>query len=203
MNPVLLILITIYLVVVFTQNIISNKSIIESTNPLVGNIILFIRMNIDNIFLTVFVMLGIIVYFAIIGVNMDDHPTKYIDREIVVEKYENLDPIKNFDQAISHEKLKDKLIEHEYAKSHHNLTQTLSSIERDKKCREKSDHTCEIDPNCIWCLGPNKGCFGGSGAGIAHATNDEKCNHFMFNSEEYKHVKDGLGITYKVNTTVN
>jgi hypothetical protein len=198
MNPVLLIFITIYLVVVFTQTIISNKSILESTNPIFGNIIVFIRTHIDNIFLTVCIMLGLIVYFAVIGVNLDDRPTKYIDREIVIEKYENLDSVENIDQAISHEKVKDKLIEHEYAKSHHNLTHTLSSIERDKKCREKSDHTCEIDPNCILCLGPTKGCLGGSGAGITHALNDEKCNHFLFNGEEHKHVKAGLGITHKI-----
>ena len=92
-----------------------------------------------------------------------------------------------------------KLIEKEYADSHHRVTQTLSSIDRDKKCRDKVEHTCQVDPNCIWCLGPDKGCYGGSSAGITHAVEGEKCNHFMFNGQERKHISDGLGITHKVN----
>lgn len=203
MNPILLILIVIYLIIVLTKNIFSNNEIAESTNPIIGNVIIFIRNNVDNIYLTIFVMLGLIIYFAVIGVNLDEKPTKKLEGEILVEKFENLGKDdkndKDFDLALGKEKVKDKVIEQEYAKSHHKVTQTLSSIERDKKCREKVEHTCEIDPNCIWCLGPDKGCYGGSSAGITHASNSEKCNHFMFNGKEYKHIRDGLGITHKVN----
>lgn len=200
MNPILLILIVIYLIIVLTKNVFSKSEIADSTNPIVGNVILFIRNNVDNIYLTIFIMLGLIIYFAVIGVNLDDKPTKKFEGEILVEKFGNLGKDnKSFDLALGEEKVKDKAIEQEYAKSHHAVTQTLSSIERDKKCREKVEHTCEIDPNCIWCLGPDKGCYGGSSAGITHASNNEKCNHFMFEGEERKHVQDGLGISYKVN----
>jgi len=203
MDPILLILIVIYLIIVLTKNIFSNNEIAESTNPIIGNVIIFIRNNVDNIYLTIFVMLGLIIYFAVIGVNLDEKPTKKLEGEILVEKFENLGKDdkndKDFDLALGKEKVKDKVIEQEYAKSHHKVTQTLSSIERDKKCREKVEHTCEIDPNCIWCLGPDKGCYGGSSAGITHASNNEKCNHFMFNGKEYKHIRDGLGITHEVN----
>jgi len=203
MNPIILILIIVYLVVVLTKNVFSNNEIAESTNPIVGNIILFIRNNIDNIYLTIFVMLGLIIYFSMIGVNLDDKPTKKFDGEILMEKFDNLGKEKNTDKvfnlALGKEKIKDKLIEKEYADSHHRVTQTLSSIDRDKKCRDKVEHTCQVDPNCIWCLGPDKGCYGGSSAGITHAVEGEKCNHFMFNGQERKHISDGLGITHKVN----
>ena len=200
MNPILVILIVIYLIVVLTKNVIPNTEISESTNPIIGNALLFIRENIDNIYLTIFVMLGLIGYFATIGVKLDDEPTKKFEGQILVEKFDNLGKKNDsFDKKLAEEKVKDKVIENEYAASHHKVVKTLSSVERDKKCREKVEHTCKVDPSCIWCIGPDKGCYGGTGAGITHATNGEKCNHFMYNGQERKHVRDGLGITHKVN----
>ena len=200
MNPILLILIIIYLIVTLTKNVFTNQEISQSMNPIVANIIVFIRTNIDNIYLTIFIMLGLIVYFAVIGIDLDDKPTKKFEGEILVEKFENLGENEDdLDKRLAKEKVKDKVIENEYATAHHKVVKTLSSLDRDKKCRDKAEHTCKVDPNCIWCLGPDKGCYGGTGAGITHATDGEKCNHFMYNGEERKHIRDGLGITTKVN----
>ena len=200
MNPILLILVVVYLVVVLTKNVFSNAEISNSTTPAIGNVILFIRNNIDNIYLTIFVILGLIVYFAVAGVDLDDKPTKKFEGEILVEKFNNLGKKNNdLDDQLAKEKVKDKVIENEYAKAHHKVVKTLSSIDRDQKCREKVEHTCKVDPSCIWCIGPDKGCYGGTGAGITHANDDEKCNHFVYNGEERKHIRDGLGITHKVN----
>lgn len=199
MNPILLMLVIVYLVIALTKNVFSNADIAASTNPIVGGVLLFIRDNVDNIYLTMFAMLGMIVYFASVGASLDDKPTKRFEGEILVEKFGGLgEKSKAIDLALSKEKVKDKLIEQEYADSHHKVTQTLSSIERDKMCRAKAEHTCAVDPNCIWCIGPDKGCYGGTSAGITHARDGEKCNHFVQSGEERKHVRDGLGITYKV-----
>lgn len=200
MNPILLILIVVYLIIVLTKNVFSNAEITDSMNPIIANAFLFIRNNIDNIYLTIFTMLGLIVYFAVIGLNLDTKPTKKFEGEILVEKFENLGKNDDsFDKQLAKEKVKDKVIENEYATAHHNVVKTLSSLDRDKKCRDKVEHTCKIDPNCIWCIGPDKGCYGGTGAGITHPADGEKCNHFMYNGEERKHIRDGLGITHKVN----
>lgn len=197
MNPILLLLTLIYLIVILTKNIFSNKDLIKYTTPIVANVIISIRKNLDNIYLTIFTMLGLITYFSIIGVDMNRKSKKEIQGEFVIEKYENLG--KDIDEKLSKEKNKDKELEEEYANAHNKVIKNLSSIERDKECRKKNEETCEIDNNCIWCIGPDKGCYGGSSAGITHRINNEKCNHFMYNNSEYKHVKDGFGITQKIN----
>ena len=175
MNPILLILIIIYLIVTLTKNVFTNQEISQSMNPIVANIIVFIRTNIDNIYLTIFIMLGLIVYFAVIGIDLDDKPTKKFEGEILVEKFENLGENEDdLDKRLAKEKVKDKVIENEYATAHHKVVKTLSSLERDKKCRDKTEHTCKVDPNCIWCIGPDKGCYGGTSAGITHVADGEK-----------------------------
>ena len=108
-------------------------------------------------------MLGLIVYFAVIGIDLDDKPTKIFEGEILVEKFENLGENEDdLDKRLAKEKVKDKVIENEYATAHHKVVKTLSSLDRDKKCRDKAEHTCKVDPNCIWCLGPDKGCLVGA-----------------------------------------
>ena len=112
MNPILLILIIVYLIVTLTKNVFTNTEISESVNPIIGNILIFIRTNIDNIYLTMFAMLGLIVYFAVIGVNLDDKSTKELEGEILVEKFENLgENSDDFDKRLAKEKVKDKVIE--------------------------------------------------------------------------------------------
>ena len=139
MNPILLILIIVYLIITLTKNVFTNAEISESMNPIIGNAIIFIRANIDNIYLTIFIMLGLIIYFAIIGVDLDDKPTKELEGEILVEKFENLGENNDtFDKRLAKEKVKDKVIENEYAMAHHKVVKTLSSIDRDKKCRDKT-----------------------------------------------------------------
>ena len=54
MNPILLILIVVYLIIVLTKNVFSNAEITDSMNPIIANAFLFIRNNIDNIYLTIF-----------------------------------------------------------------------------------------------------------------------------------------------------
>ena len=95
MNPIILTLIIIYLVIILTKNIFSNKDIAADMPNVIANIMLFIRKYLDDIFLVIFVMLGLIIYFAVLGINLNPERKVTIEDEVVVEKFKSdITPVK-------------------------------------------------------------------------------------------------------------
>ena len=80
MNLIILTLLIIYLTVVLTKNVITNKDLAGSLPPAIGNIMIFIRDNMNDIFLTMSIMLAMITYFAVTGVSFDAKPKVTLEK---------------------------------------------------------------------------------------------------------------------------
>ena len=89
MNPIILTLIIIYLVIILTKNVLSNKEIASDMPNAIANVMLFIRKYLDDIFLVIFVMLGLIIYFAVLGINLNAKHKVTLENEVVVEKFKS------------------------------------------------------------------------------------------------------------------
>ena len=80
MNPILLILIILYLIIVLSKNVLSNKEISQELPLIIANTILFIREYLEDIFITIFIMLFLIAYFAVIGIDLNAKTKKHIEQ---------------------------------------------------------------------------------------------------------------------------
>ena len=93
MNPIVLTFLIIYLTVVLTKNVISNKELAASLPPAIGSVMIFIRDNMNDIFLTMAVMLGMITYFVVAGVSFDAKPKVTLEKEVTIEKFDNIESL--------------------------------------------------------------------------------------------------------------
>ena len=139
MNPILLTLIIIYLVIVLTKNVFSNKEIASDMPPIIANIMLFIRKNLDDIFLTIFTMLGLIIYFTVAGVNLNANSHHKIEDEIIVERFDNM--------------VKQRMSEYKKHTLNAMKKEPGSIEEKEEHCNTFSKHKdiCLQQPYCGWC----------------------------------------------------
>ena len=54
---------------------------------------IFIRDNMNDIFLTMAVMLAMIIYFAVAGVSFDGKPKVTLEKEVTIEKFDNIESL--------------------------------------------------------------------------------------------------------------
>ena len=101
MNPILLIIIILYLVIVLSKNILSNKEVSEELPSIIADIVLFIRKYLEDIFIVMFVMLFIIAYFAIIGIDLNAKTKKHLEETVIIEKFTTKTDCSNFDDSIT------------------------------------------------------------------------------------------------------
>ena len=87
MNPILLIIIILYLVIVLSKNVLSNKEVSEELPSIIADIVLFIRKYLEDIFIVMFVMVFIIAYFAIIGIDLNAKTKKHVEETVIIEKF--------------------------------------------------------------------------------------------------------------------
>tara|TARA_B100001287_G_scaffold144302_1_gene121323 strand:- start:6786 stop:7433 length:648 start_codon:yes stop_codon:yes gene_type:complete len=87
MNPIILSIAILYFVILITKGLFSSKEL-QSMLPLyLANIIIFMQTNATDIILTVAVMLSIIVYFTIIGVDLNTKGKLRLKKEVVYEGF--------------------------------------------------------------------------------------------------------------------
>ena len=99
MNPILLILIILYLVIVLSKNVLSNKEISQELPLIIANTILFIREYLEDIFITIFIMLFLIAYFAVIGIDLNAKTKKHIEKTVIIEKFTTKTDCSKFDDS--------------------------------------------------------------------------------------------------------
>ena len=102
MNPIILTLISIYLVVVLSKNVFPRNDVKSSLAPPIAATVIFIRTHMDDIFITVLVLLGLIVYFTMAGVNLNPKSHVTIEKEVTMEKFDNIDSVDDIHDVRKH-----------------------------------------------------------------------------------------------------
>ena len=87
MNPIILSIAIIYFVILITKGLFSSKELQNYLPSYLANIVIFIQNNATDIIFTVGIMLSIIVYFAIIGVDLNTKSKLHLKKEVVYEGF--------------------------------------------------------------------------------------------------------------------
>lgn len=162
MNPIILTLIIIYLIVILTKNVFSNKELAASLPPGLANVVLFIRKYMNDIFITIFLMLGMMIYFAMAGVTFDGKPKVTLEKEVTIEKFSQISGDKNEND---HRK------EWQNLRKAHKEQSGSHSMHTEDRCRAYGEKTtCLRDQHCGW-FEPSGGGEGACTAAMAMTEN--------------------------------
>ena len=198
MNPIILSIAIIYFVILITKGLFSSKELQNYLPSYLANIVIFIQNNATDIIFTVGIMLSIIVYFAIIGVDLNTKSKLHLKKEVVYEGFmtskglvSDADKIVKKD-LFPHSKVDEYQSTNDIVESY--LAKKGGIAKQDEHCKLLSDmESCMTTSFCTWCGDDTKGkCYkGGISGPTFYATLEKedknfKCDEFYFRGNQKK-----------------
>ena len=193
MNPIILSIAVLYITILITKGLFSSKELQRNLPSYLANIIIFIQNNATNIIFTVAIMLSIIVYFTIIGLNLNTKSNLRLKRTVVYEGFKpggilmDAKAIFNNDQfPVSPTVKKYKTIEDDV---HSFLSRKGDIKEQNKHCKLLSSmDDCMKTSFCTWCGDTEKGeCHkGGLNGPTFYSTMKKNNNNFKCDEYYYR-----------------
>ena len=193
MNPIILSIAVLYITILITKGLFSSKELQRNLPSYLANIIIFIQNNATNIIFTVAIMLSIIVYFTIIGVDLNTKSKLRLKRTIVYEGFKpeggilmdakaifNNDQFPAFPEVDEYETIEDEVDTF--------LSRKGGIKGQDKHCKLLSSmNDCMKSSFCTWCGDTEKGeCHKGGLNGptffptLKKNNNNFKCDEYYF-----------------------
>lgn len=170
MNPIVLSIAILYFVILITKGLFSSKELQNILPSYLANIIIFIQTNATDIILTVVIMLSIIVYFTIAGIDLNTKSKLHLKKEVVYEGFGNGGILPDAEKIVNNELFPAPPAVEEYKTIEDDVNSFLSKkgiSEQDKHCRLLSSvGECMKTNFCTWCGSDENGqCYKGGLSG--------------------------------------
>lgn len=210
MNPIILSIAVLYFTILITKGLFSSKVLQSNLPSYLANIIIFIQDNATDIIFTVTIMLSIIVYFTIIGVDLNTKSKLHLKREVVYEGFNNGGIINDANIIVKNSLYPASPKVKEYKTIEDDVDSFLSrkgGIKgQNKHCKLLSSmNDCMKTSFCTWCGDTEKGeCHKGGLSGptfystMKKNNNNFKCDEYYFRGNSKKPTLYKRDNSYKI-----